>query len=185
MSAKLLIAIVACSFAHAASAQELREKLESASGVSFVQGFLGHCAQNAGNNQRVIDALEMLGLPPVPDKLRPLVGPSDPNAEFQGWFESDQEQGPYFIGVSSGEIDGETFHTCAITNPYIDTKVVVAAIINLAELERPDFDETSAGQRLRVWETDDWLIGSMVMLTDAEPMNLGGATLSISAPAQR
>jgi len=148
-----------------------------------VRAFLGNCAQNPGNFEIVIDASKAMNFKDLPEEMKPLLAPPDPDAKFVGFFADSGEGAPYFIGVSMGEIEAEKFVTCTIANPYINTSEVVAALEIFAQLTRPDHDETAMGQRYRFWSTNDWSQGSSISLTDAEPMGYGGATLAMIAPS--
>ena len=186
MKFRSLIFAVACfGLAGAASAQSLSERSKAASAEDFVRAFLGHCAQNAGYGGRTVAAAKTLGLGAVPEELAPLYAPLNPAAKFEGFFVNEGEGAPYFLGVTFALFEGQEMDTCAVANPYIETQKVVEALLSFAKLGQPDEDETQMGQRSRLWFTDDFAQGSFIILTDAEPMGYGGATLSISAPSEK
>jgi len=163
-------------------AQPLSERAAAVSGDDFSRAFLGNCAQNVGHYRRVIDAAKALGFADLPDSMRPLIAPKDPKAAFVGFFVQSGDGAPYFLGVSKGTLNGKTIVTCAISNPYIDVKKVVSSITHFMNLKSPNEDETSMGQRYRIWRIDDVASDAFVSLTDAQPMGYGGVTIAISAP---
>ena len=166
-----------------AHAQSASERAAVVSGEDFVRAFLGNCAQNAGLFERVISAAEALGFADLPEEMRPLIAPQDPNAEFVGFYAQSGDGAPYFLGVAKGDLEGRSFTICSIANPYIETAQVVSALEGFANIGVPNHDESAMGQRYRIWSVDEWSDGAFVSLTDAEPMGLGGATLAISAPS--
>lgn len=178
-----LVTFFALGVAVSANGQTLSERAAGVSGESFVRAFLGNCAQTPGNFDIVVNASKAMNFKDLPEEMKPLLAPQDPNANFVGFFADSGEAAPYFIGVSTGEIETGKFVTCAIANPYINTAEVVAALESFAQLTRPDHDETAMGQRYRFWSTNDWSQGSSISLTDAEPMGYGGATLAMIAPS--
>jgi hypothetical protein len=166
-----------------AHAQTASERAAVVSGEDFVRAFLGNCAQNAGLFDRVISAAEALGFLDLPEEMKPLIAPQDPNAEFVGFYAQSGDGAPYFLGVARGDLDGRSFAICSITNPYVETALVVSALENFADVGVPDHDESAMGQRYRVWLVDEWSEDAFISLTDAEPMGYRGATLAISAPS--
>lgn len=167
-----------------ANAQTIAERSANISGEAFVRAFLGNCAQNAGNFDIVVNASKTLGFADLPEGMRPLVAPQDPNAEFVGFFVQTGEGAPYFLGVSKSDVEGQSLISCTVANPYIETAEVVSALQSFAQTGLPDVDETAMGQRYRVWLVNQWVQGAFISLTDAEPMGYDGATLSIIAPSQ-
>lgn len=167
-----------------ADAQTMADRSANVSGESFVRAFLGNCAQNAGNFNQVVNASKALGFATLPEKMRPLVAPQDPNAETMGFFVQTGEGAPYLLGVSKAEVEGKSLTSCTVANPYIETTEVVSALQLFAKTGIPDVDETAMGQRYRVWRVNRWLQGAFISLTDAEPMGYGGASLSMTAPSQ-
>jgi len=166
-----------------ARAQDASERAAAVSGEDFVRAFLGNCAQNAGYFDRVISAAEALGFADLPEEVKPLIAPQDPNAEFVGFYARSGDGAPYFLGLAKADFDGQSFTICTISNPYIETANVVSAIENFANIGTPDHDDLSMGQRYRVWLVNEWLEDAFISLTDAEPMGYDGATLAISAPS--
>jgi hypothetical protein len=128
-------------------------------------------------------AAEALGFLDLPEEMKPLIAPQDPNAEFVGFYAQSGDGAPYFLGVARGDLDGRSFAICSITNPYVETALVVSALENFADVGVPDHDESAMGQRYRVWLVDEWSEDAFISLTDAEPMGYRGATLAISAPS--
>ncbi len=166
-----------------ANAQTASERAAAVSGADFVRAFLGNCAQNAGNFDIVITAAEALGFADLPEEMKPLVAPQDPQAEFVGYYAQSGDGAPYFLGVAKGDLEGRSFTICAIANPYIETAQVVSALDEFIGTGIPDHDESALGQRYRVWFIDEVSQDAFISLTDAEPMGYGGATLAISAPS--
>ena len=167
-----------------ADAQTIAERSADVSGESFVRAFLGNCAQNAGNFNLVVNASKALGFADLPERMRPLVAPQDPNAEFIGFFVQTGEGAPYLLGVSKSDVEGQSLTSCTVANPYIETAEVVSALQSFAQTGIPDVDETAMGQRYRVWLVNQYVQGAFISLTDAEPMGYDGASLSIIAPSQ-
>ena len=167
----------------AATAQTASERAAAVSGEDFVRAFLGNCALNAGNFDIVIAAAEAFGFADLPEEMKPMLAPQDPQAEFVGYYVQSGDGAPYFLGVSKGDLEGRSFTICSIANPYIETTKVVSALEKFAATGVPDHDETAMGQRYRVWFVDEWSQDAFISLTDAEPMGYGGATLAMSAPS--
>lgn len=166
-----------------AQSQTVSERAAEVSGDDFVRAFLGNCAQSPGDFARIVAASEALGFADLPEELKPLIAPQDPEAEFVGFFAQSGEAAPYFVGVSKSVVSGQSVTVCAIANPYINTAEVVSALQSFVLLGDPDDDETTMGQRFRIWFPDELPQGTYISLTDAEPMGYGGATLSILAPS--
>lgn len=166
-----------------ATAQTASEQAAAVSGEDFVRAFLGNCAQNAGNFDIVIAAAEALGFADLPEEMKPLLAPQDPEAEFVGYYAQSGDGAPYFLGVAKGDLEGRSFTICSVANPYIETAQVVSALEKFAATGVPDHDESAMGQRYRVWFVDEWSQDAFISLTDAEPMGYGGATLAMSAPS--
>lgn len=164
------------------AAQTFSERAAAVTGEDFVRAFLGNCVYNSGDFQRLINAAEALGFTELPEEMRPILAPQDPNAEFFGFSAQSGEGAPYIIGLSRGELDGRTLINCAIANPYIETAKVVFALQNFLQVDRPSYEDITMGQRYRLWMVNGWSEGTLVSLMDAEPMGRGGATLTISAP---
>jgi hypothetical protein len=164
------------------AAQTESEKAAEVSGDDFVRAFLGNCAQNAGYFDRVIEAAKALEFADLPDEMRPLMAPQDPQAEFVGYYAQSGLGSPYFLGVAKGDLEGRIFAICTVSNPYIDTPQVVSALQKFADVGVPDNDDSEMGQRYRIWFMDKVAAGAFISLTDAEPMGYGGATLAIAAP---
>jgi len=179
---KASILWVLLTLAPATFAQSISEQAAAVSGEDFVRAFLGQCGQNAGYFRRVIEAAEALKLADLPESMRPLVAPQDPRAEFVGFYANTGIGAPYFLGVSKGDFRNRSFITCAVANPYVDASSVASALAQFARVGSPDHDETTMGQRYRVWSVDGWLQEAFISLTDAEPMGHDGATVAISAP---
>jgi len=166
-----------------ATAQTASERAAEVSGESFVRAFLGHCAQNAGNFDIVIAAAKALGFADLPEEMKPLLAPRDPQAEFVGYYAQSGDGAPYLLGVAKGDLEGRSFTICSIANPNIETTQVVSALQKFADTGAPDHDESAMGQRYRVWFVDEWSKDAFISLTDGEPMGYGGATLAMSAPS--
>ena len=180
MSLLLLGAIL---LASPSASQNISDRASKVSGEDFVRAFVGNCGLNAGNIDLVIASAKALNFAPLPEQFKPLMAPQDPNAEFSGFLVLDGDGSPYLLGVSRSVSDGKTMEACAVANPYIKTSTVVSALSKIVGLGTADEDESQMGQRYRLWATAKWMAGSYVMLTDAEPMGLDGATLGIVAPS--
>ena len=166
-----------------ADAQTIAERSANVSGEAFVRAFLGNCAQNAGNYNLVVNVAKALGFSDLPEGMEPLVAPQDPNAEFIGFFVQSGEGAPYLLGVSKSDVEGQSFTSCTVANPYIEAAEVVSALQSFAQTGIPDVDETAMGQRYRVWLVNQWVQDAFISLADAEPMGSDGASLSIAAPS--
>ncbi len=164
-------------------AQTASEKAAAVSGEDFVRAFLGNCAQNAGNFDIVIAAAEALGFADLPEEMKPLLAPQDPQTEFVGYYAQSGDGAPYFLGVARGDLEGRSFTICSVANPYIETAQVVSALEKFADIGVPDHDESAMGQRYRVWLVDEWSQDAFISLTDAAPMGYSGAILAMSAPS--
>jgi hypothetical protein len=166
-----------------AHSQTASERAAEVSGDDFVRAFLGNCAQSPGDFAQVVAASKALGFADLPDEMKPLIAPQDPEAEFVGYLVQTGEAAPYFLGVSKSVVDGQSVTACTIANPYIKTAEVVSALQSFVLLRDPDDDETAMGQRFRIWFADELPQGAYILLTDAEPMGYDGATLSLLAPS--
>lgn len=182
VSALLVLLGVVSGGAWAQTAEGLGKKVDP---QDFVRAFLGNRGQYPGQFDRVKASAKAMGFKDLPQNLRPLMAPQDPNAEFAGFFVADGPGSPYLLGVSRSVVDGKTLVACAVANPYIEAAGVVASLDKLAALGKPIQDETGMGQRIRVWDSGKFSNGSFVSLVDAGPMGMGGATLSILAPEVR
>lgn len=164
------------------TAQPLSEEAAQVTGVSFVRAFVGMCGQNAGNYDLIIDAATALGFHDLPENMKSLFAPQNPNADFVGFLATEVEGAPFILGLSKAEVDGVSNTSCVVANPYIKTESVVSALEEIVGVGPTISDEKGMGQRLRVWDTHSWAEGSFISLTDAEPMGYGGATLGMTAP---
>jgi hypothetical protein len=173
-----------CVVATPAISETNSERASKVTGQDFVRAFLGMCALNAGQYDRIIQIANSLDFEDLPEKMKPLIAPTDPKAEFTGFYAPTGAGAPYFLGLSRGVANGKTMISCAISNPYIETAQVVLALKKIAKIGNPIFEETSMGQRYRVWKTHQQVPNSIISLTDAEPMGYGGATLGITSPPE-
>ncbi|MYE01450.1 MAG: hypothetical protein F4Y03_09235 [Alphaproteobacteria bacterium] len=158
------------------------EKMKTVPSASFVRAFLGHCAQNPGQCERVTKMARAFGTQDLPASMVPLMAPQDQNAQFEGFIVLDGEGAPFLFGVSKGIANGVRMCTCAVANPYANAAEVASTLVEFSGLGRPSLDEATMGQRFRLWSTNGWARGSHISLTDAGPSGLGGVTLGMIAP---
>ena len=164
--------------------QSISERMTEASPVEFAQAFLGLCIQNGANPARTLEIAESLKLEPVPDEFKALVAPPDPSAEFHGFVFEEGEGAPFLLGIVFSTFDDEKMASCTIANPYIDSVSVAAALLDITEMDALIVDETQMGQRNRIWDTKDFVEGSMILLLDWEKMGVEGATLGFARPIE-
>ena len=113
------------------------ESERAASGESFVRAFLGNCALNAGNFDRIVTTADALEYSDLPEKLKPLFAPQNSLVEFSGYYIKSGDGAPFFLGVSKGNFKGRLFVNCTISNPYIETAEVVSALQKFADTGDP------------------------------------------------
>ena len=163
--------------------QSLSERSEAVTGDAFLSAFLGHCAQNAGNIERVSEAAEALGYSALPQMFEPLVAPQNPDAEFEGFLVTEGEGAPYLLGISAATEQGELLHTCSVANPFLPSEQLESAVDHWHEIGDPDEEQVVAGQRYRIWFVNHIADRAFVGIVDATPMGMPGATISITAPS--
>lgn len=176
--ASLLLILSICS----ADAETVSERMTEASPIGFAQAFLGFCIQNNADPAKTLAVAQSLKLEAVPEEFKALVAPPDPSAEFHGFAINEGEGAPFLLGIVFSSFDGEEMASCTVANPYIDSKSVASALLEITEMETLVFDETQMGQRTRIWDTKEFVEGSMIILLDSEKMGIGGATLSFVRP---
>ncbi|MBA3911280.1 MAG: hypothetical protein C0524_15760 [Rhodobacter sp.] len=156
--------------------------MTEASPLGFAQAFLGFCIQNSADPSRTLEIAQSMELEEVPDEFKVLVAPPDPAAEFYGFSVNEGEGSPFLLGIVFSEFEGEGMASCTIANPYIESEPVASALLEITEMQELIFDETQMGQRTRIWDTTNFVEGSMIVLLDSEKMGIGGATLSFVRP---
>lgn len=148
----------------------------------FARSFVGFCAQNAGQNEKVEAAANALGFEELEGDMKAMVAPQDPNADYTGWLIRDNAQMPMLLGISEAEMKGMPYSNCVVANPNVPMDEVVAELQQLIGFGDLILDEEAVGQRYRVWQTDAIAQRSVISVMDAPAMGIEGGTISLSAP---
>ncbi|MYA44574.1 MAG: hypothetical protein F4073_11225 [Rhodobacteraceae bacterium] len=149
---------------------------------SFVKAFLSLCAHSIGQYDRTLEMSKIYTQQEIPEEFITGLRPADPKAEFVGYVLMDIIESPLVFGVSRGEIGGEVLVSCTVSNPFISVDAVAKDLEMIANLGEPDYDKSEMGQRYRLWNTNFWVQGSFILMTDISPMNEDGVTLGIIGP---
>lgn len=152
--------------------------------ISMVRAFVGHCVRNPGRLDKVGAIAEAMQYASTPEPFWTLLAPQEYDAPYHSWFVIEGEGSPFLLGISEAPIRNETYQICSVSNPFIEPEVALEALRTLVNIEALVSDETTAGQRIRSWSTNEILEGSFVSATDFSAMGSSGVTLSSAAPKQ-
>lgn len=175
---------VCMSFSTSAEELTVGDKFRVVEPRSFVTAFLGHCVQNPGRLDKVGAAATALGYAETPEPFWTMLGPQEVDAHYHSWFVVEGDGAPYFLGISEGQFDSETYQICAVSNPFMEAENAIAVLKEFMELPEANSDETIAGSRTRLWLTPRILDGAYVSANDIGEMGSDGVTLAIGAPKQ-
>lgn len=184
MRQALLALLFIASLPNTALGETIATRMKVVSPKDFVRVFLGICAQNPGKYNRVMEIAKSFRFRKIPEQMAAGLAPQDSKVEWTGVIVIEGKGSPYAIGVSKARMNRRIMATCTISNPFIDSKKVATALKSFAGLTKPTQDQRVAGQRYRIWLTDNWAKDSFVSLTDAEPMGLSGVTIAFVSPLE-
>ena len=148
--------------------------------IHLARAFVGYCGQNPGRNDQISAAAMVLGFLPLDEEQKTMLGPEDPNIDYQGWMVSDEGFSPYLLGVSEGLAGGHVVSNCVVANPNIPMTEVLTEIQRLLEFGPSLDDFSSAGQHYRVWSTNSIAEGSWIAVVDSPEMGVVGGTIALS-----
>jgi len=115
---------------------------------------------------------------PLGEKAAQLLSPAVADENLKGWLVDRAPAPPYLMATSSGEFRGEDMAICLISNPYAPVDAVVPHLEEVLGLSSPITDESSSGERKRVWRIEVNEAQAFVTLSDSEPLGQPGFILS-------
>ena len=148
--------------------------------VHLARAFVGYCIQNPGRNDQVQAAAIAFDFSPLEGEFKTMLGPEDPDAEYEGWLVSDEGFSPYLLGISEGRVNGLLISNCTVANPNIPMDEVLEELQNLVSFGPSLDDFQNSGQHYRVWSTESVADGSWISVLDAPEMGVIGGTISFS-----
>jgi len=153
--------------------------------VYIARAFIGNCAQNAGRIDKVAAAARAFGWQELEGDMKAMVAPQDPNTKFSGWLVREDGQQPFMLGISEAMLKGVSYSMCVVSSPYVDMESVVTEVRKLTTFGKLLDNMEEAGQRYRVWATEQLAPRSFVSAIDAPKMGITGGTISLSAPTEK
>jgi hypothetical protein len=143
---------------------------------TVVNAFLGNCALNLPNLDKIRAASRTLGWKSLPRDAATMMGPIDPSVQFEGWMVSDLAV-RYLVGISVGRIGVQPVVTCTVANPDLKQDALLGDLHQKLKLETLN-DVREAGQRYRAWTTEVNGYSMLISLTTMQNENSPGGSLS-------
>ena len=141
--AALFLVLASCSANPSTDLVERADKL-------FVQTFMGSCAIEIGNHDRVRAAAKAMKWKLITDpNARKMLGPADGNQKWTGWLIQQDKRG-FMLALTEGEIDNLSVLTCTLVGDVSDVDATKRRIVQLLAADRQANDEAN-GQRTEVW----------------------------------
>lgn len=140
-------------------------------GLVFSQTFIGTCAQDFPDTDRLKAAAKTFGWKELNDpNIRAMFGPADPSAIWQSWFLT-QDNSKFVVGISEGIVDGKQVRTCNLVQDRTDVKSVISELTKLLNATKID-ESMEAGQRSMVWQFKKNDQSYLLLTLDGTPMNM-------------
>lgn len=157
-------------------------RADAASERALVGAFIGHCINNAGRIDKIEAAARVLSLNELDKDQSLMMAPQDPSAYFKGWFVSQGDGSPYFLGVAEGVLDGRRYVICTIASPSHDVDRLLSELQSRIKIGRKLSTDESMGQRTRSWDLSSVVNGGLLSATDAKTSGIDGGNLSFFSP---
>jgi len=173
---------IAVLFIHVVVGASLAAASESS---DLARAFVGHCITNAGRNDKIESSAEVFGYEELSGAKAQMFAPQDPNARFRGWMVKDDLSPLYALGISWSERNGIEMSNCDVANPDLDSEEVLRELQKIITMGNTRFDDDDAGQRYRIWGTDNIAPNSFISLIDAKKLGIDGGTFAFSSPTEK
>ena len=154
-------------------------------GKELANAFMGGCLQALPDLDKIEAAAKALDWKPLEGDMARMMAPKAPDAKWKGWLANQPPAPPYMIAISSGIFRGDEMAICTVSNPYAPVTEVLPHLKKALGLGHPIGDESSAGQRTRIWQIEMDGAPAFVSLLDAELMGEPGLTLSGMMKAEK
>lgn len=158
---------------------------EESDALYLARAFIGTCGLNAGRIDKVAAGARALGYKELEGDMKAMLAPQDPNADYSGWLFAEKDKKPFLVGISQAKIDGSDYSICVVANPYVATDEVLEEIQSLTKFGEQIVNSEEAGQRYRVWATDELAERSFISAVDAPKLGIVGGTISLTAPTEK
>ncbi len=153
--------------------------------VYLARAFVGTCAQNVGRVDKVAAGARAMGYEELEGDMKAMLAPQDPTADYAGWLFAEKDKQPFLVGISQARLNGEDYSICVVANPNVAMDEVLNEIQNLTTFGDQIENSEEAGQRYRIWATEELAERSFISAVDAPKMGIVGGTISLSAPTEK
>ncbi|PHR91287.1 MAG: hypothetical protein COA69_12310 [Robiginitomaculum sp.] len=149
----------------------------------FSKNFIGHCVQTMPRVDKVESAARVFEWRELNGDMAKILAPQDPSSWFKAWLIEIEPKFSVMLGVSIVETENPPVAVCSIANPYAPSKKVLATLRKyLTFPQSPIADDSSGGQRMRIWKYDELVVGSLIVMTDSTKLNEAGTNLTVIVP---
>ena len=139
------------------------------------------CAANPGRPDKTIAAARVAKLLTVEPDILTAFGPQTPSTELQGWYLRSEPTSKTLLAISKTDLNGEPSATCTVLSTDALGKEVVAQLPSMIELALPEIDQTSFGNRMRLWQTEITYQPIQLILGNPTDDAIPGVTLGLVA----
>ncbi|HEX2842107.1 hypothetical protein [Hyphomicrobium sp.] len=139
--------------------------------------FVGHCLQTLADPKRVEAAARALNWKTLDRDMAAVAAPRDKTVPWQSWFVDTAPQ-PFMIAISKAKFRGQPMATCTVGSTQASVSDFLGELTKVIKLGQPLADYTEVGQRSRVWQIDLYGKPAMVIVNDAEQMDVTGFTIA-------
>lgn len=149
-------------------------------GKELAYAFVSGCVQALPDLDRIEVGVKALDGTLVEGDAAKLLAPANPDAKWKTWLINRAPAPPFFMSTFRGVDADHSAVGCSVTNPYAPLAEVFPHIQKGLQLNNPPLqDETSGGQRSRLWRINvmnDQVVN--ILIVDEEPMGQPGLTMS-------
>lgn len=147
-------------------------------GKELALAFVVGCLKALPELERIESTATANEWKPLGQEAAQLLAPAEPDENLKGWLVDRAPAPPYLMAISSRVFRGEDMAICMISNPYAPVDAVIPHLEKVLGLSSPITDESSAGERNRVWRIDVDQVPAFVTLSDSELLGQPGFILS-------